>query len=113
MLRKSKVLKSLKQKISNRRRQRERITKSLEEVKQNSNNDSSESVNNDWLNWVALKGNEESRAEDIEDVGRIISVSFTKTNHNKFSILSQPKNKVFGPVLEPVRDVGGVEVGRV
>lgn len=65
MLRKSKVLKSLKQKISNRRCQRERITRSLEEVKQNSNNDSSDSVNNDWLNWVALKGNEESRVEDI------------------------------------------------
>jgi exoribonuclease II len=54
VLKDSKVMKVLKQKIRNRRRRRERVKKSFEEVHHFSPNDSSSAafVNNDWMNWV-------------------------------------------------------------
>lgn len=110
VLRKSKIMKVLKQKIQNRRRQRERVTRSLEAVSLNSLNESSSlgSVNNDWMNWVTLNGNEESKASDVQSIGKVIGVLFKGSCHNKFSVLSRHKNVELGLVLTPVvvgRDV--------
>jgi hypothetical protein len=64
VLRDSKTLKVLKQKIRNRRRQRERVTQSLEVGCQSTNSQSSSmaSVNNDWTNWMTLHGSEVAKA---------------------------------------------------
>jgi hypothetical protein len=115
VLRNSKVLKHLKQKIHNRRRQRERVTKSLEEVNNNSNNETSSmaSVNNDWQSWVVLKGDYKTKADDIHDIGKAIGVSFSGANHNKFSVLSRSNKLEVGPVLTLVRDEGGEVDGDV
>jgi hypothetical protein len=109
VLRNSKVLKHLKQKIHNRRRQRERVTKSLEEVNNFSNNETSSmaSVNNDWQSWVVLKGDDKTKADDINDIGKAIGLSFSGANLNKFSVLSRSKKLDVGPVLSLVRDEGG------
>jgi len=99
VLRNSKVLKHLKKKIHHRRRQREGVTKSLEEVNNNSNNETSSmaSVNNDWQSLVVLKGDDKTKADDIHDIGKTIGVSFSGANHNKFSVLSRSKNLDVGP----------------
>lgn len=104
VLRKSKIMKVLKQKIQNRRRQRERVTRSLEAVSLNSLNESSSlgSVNNDWMNWVTLNGDEESKASNVQSIGKVIGVSFKGSCHNKFSVLSRHKSVDLGPVLMPV-----------
>jgi len=90
VLRGSKSMKCLKQKISNRRHQREKIIRSLETTTHNSNSKSGSmaSVNNDWTNWVVLRGNEETKADDIQGIGKTLGISFGGNNHNKFSILS-------------------------
>jgi predicted aminopeptidase len=53
VLRNSKEMKVLKQKIRHRRRQREKVTRSLEVPSESSNNVSvsTASMNNDWQNW--------------------------------------------------------------
>jgi len=113
VLKDSKVMNVLKQKICNRCRRRERVTKSLEEVHQISSNDSSSAapVTNDWTNWVVLKGSEEAKKDDINDTGKTIGVSFNGTTHNKFVALPRSKKVEEGPVLTPVVDEGG-EVSR-
>lgn len=115
MLKDSKVMKVLKQKIRNRPRRRERVTKSLEEVHQISSNDSSSTVfvNNDWINWVALKGGEEAKADDIHDIGKTVGVSFKRTTHNKFVVLSRSKKVEGGPVLMSVVHEGAKVTGEV
>jgi len=98
VLRKSKLMNVVKQKIQNRRRQRERVTRSLEAVNVNSLNESCslDSVNNDWSNWVALNGSEVSKAADVQ------CVSFKGNCHNNFSVLSRHKKVALGPVLTPM-----------
>lgn len=66
VLKKSNVMKVLKQKVRNQQRQRQRVTKSLE-VNQSSNNKSESlaSVNNNWKHWVTLQGNEKATEEEI------------------------------------------------
>jgi len=115
VLHNSKIMKVLKQKIWNRRRQRERVTRSLELVSQNSNKESSSmaTVNNGWQNWVVLRGSEETKAEDIQVIGKAIGVSFKENIHNKFSVLSRPRNIMVGPVLTPVEDGKGAVEGDV
>jgi len=106
VLRKSKIMNVLKQKIQNRRRQRERVTRSLEAVNVNSLNESSSlvSVNNDWSNWAALNGSEVSKAADAQCIGKTLGVSFKGNCHNKFSVLSWYKNVELGPVLTSMAD---------
>jgi len=101
----------LKQKVRNRQRQREKVTKSLE-VNQSSNNESGPvaSVNNDWKNWVVLRGNAKATEADIQDIGKVIGASFEGDLNNKFSVLSRSKKAEFGPVLTPVGE-GGREHG--
>ena len=110
VLRDSKVMKVLKRKIRNRRRQRERVTRSVEEDSQGTHNDSSSMalVNKEWQNWVVLRGNEEAKAKDIKGIGDVISVSFKGNNQNKFSVLSRPKVVEKGPMSMP--EVEGVDV---
>ena len=109
MLRGSTTMKVLKNKISNRRRQRERVIRSLEAATHNSNSQTGSvaSVNNDWTNWVALRGNDETKADDIQGIGKAIGISFHGNNHNKFSILSRVKDVEVGPVLTSVEVVRG------
>jgi len=111
----SKELKVLNQKIRKRRRQRERVTRSLEVIHQStkSQSTSSASVNNDWTNWVALNGSDESKAADIQAIGKTICISFKGTNHNTFSVLARPKGVTAGPVLTPVEVEEGVVDGGV
>jgi hypothetical protein len=110
-LRGSKAMKELNKKITSRKRQREKVLRSLEATTHNSNSQSASvtSVNNDWTNWVVLRGHGESKVEDIQGIGRTIGISFNGNNHNKFSILSRPKGVGVGPILSPVE----VERGEV
>jgi len=103
-------MKVLKQKVRNRQRQRQMVTKSLE-VNQGSTNESTsvDSVNNDWKHWVTLQGKDKAIEEDIQGIGRAIGGSFAADSHNKFRVLSRTKNLDVGPVLRPVME----EVGEV
>lgn len=109
ILRHSKEMKHLKQKIRNRRRKRAKVTQSLEEFPNSSNNETSSMalVNNDWQSWVTLKGDDKTKEANILDIGKTIGVSFSGTNHNKFSVLSRSKKVGDGPVLMLVRDKEG------
>ena len=111
----SKELKVLNQKILKRRRQRERVTRSLEGSRQSSKSQetSSASVNNDWTNWVALNGSDASKAADIQAIGKTIGISFKGITQNMFSILVRPKGATSGPVLTPVEVEEGVVDGGV
>ena len=111
----SKKLKALHQKIRQRRRQRERITRSLEMPHQStkSQSSSSVSVHNDWTNWVALNGNDESKVADIQAIGKTIGISFNEATHNTFSVLARPRGGSAGPVSSPVEVEEGVDDGRV
>jgi len=106
----SKKLKVLHQKIRQRRRQRERVTRSLEVPHQStkSQSTSSASVNNDWTNWVALNGSDESKAADIQAIGNTIDISFNGATHNSFSVLARSTGVSTGPVLTPVAVEEGV-----
>ena len=110
VLRDFKTLKVLKQKIRNRGRQRERVRRSLEVGSHSTNSQSSSmaSVNNDWTHWVTLQGSDVAKADHIQNIGKVIGISFRGDNHNKFSILSRPKSVVEEPVLTPVEVDGGV-----
>jgi hypothetical protein len=115
VLRDSKMLKVLKQKIRNRRRQRERVTRSLElgSIRTNSNLNSMASVNNDWSNWVTLNGSDVAKAADTQYLGKVIGLSFKGDDQNKFSILSRTKRAVEEPVLKHVEVERGVKNGVV
>ena len=60
---------------------------------------------------MALNGSDESKAADIQAIGKAISISFKGTTHNKFSALARPRGVTDGPVLTPVEveegEVGG------
>jgi len=70
-------------------------------------------MTNDWTNWIALKGSEEVKKDDINDIGKIIGVSFNGTTHNKFTVLSRSKRVEKGLVLTSVVDEGGEVDGDV
>ena len=70
-------------------------------------------MTNDWTNWVALKGSEEVKKDDINDIGKIIGVNFNRTTYNKFTVLSRSKRVEEGPVLTSVVDEGGEVDGDV
>jgi len=111
VLHNSKILRVLKQNIRNRKRLREKVTRSLEQVHKSSLNESSSSasVHNDWKHWAVLHGNEETKAADVQDIGTSIGVSFKGSNHNNFSVLSRMKKVELGSVLTPVLE-GRAEV---
>lgn len=108
-------LKALNQKILQRRRQRERVTRSLEVAPQSPKSQSTSSafVNKDWTHWVALNGSDESKAADIQALGRAIGITFKGTTHNKFSVLARQRGATDGPVLTPVEVEEGVVDGGV
>jgi len=68
VLKNSDVMKTLKQQIRKCQRLRKQETKSVEVAPVGSWNESfsSVSVNNDWRNWVVLRGSEKATAEDVE-----------------------------------------------
>jgi hypothetical protein len=114
VLHNSKILKVLKKNIRNRKRLREKVTRSLEATDKSSHNESSSSasVNNDWKHWAVLNGSEETKADDVQDFGKSIGVSFKRSCHNKFGVLSRMKKVELGPVLTPVIDGGAEDGGR-
>jgi hypothetical protein len=69
------------------------------------------SVSNDWKNWVVLRGNDKTKEDDIQDIGKTIGITFEGKNHNKFSILSRSKVVGGGPILTPVEATRGGEDG--
>jgi hypothetical protein len=92
VLKNTKALKGLKNKICKRQHQKDKVTKSLEVGNQGSSNESSSaSVNNDWMNWVDLQGTSAATADDMVVFGKAIGVSFQGDTQNRFSVLSRPK----------------------
>ena len=114
VLEKSSVMEVLKQKVRNRQRQRERVSKSLE-VNQCSNIESAsvDSVNNDWKHWVTLQGKDKAIEEDIQGIRCDIGLNFAAAPINKLSVLSRSTKLNLGPVLSPREEGVGVVVGDV
>ncbi|PNX85649.1 hypothetical protein L195_g041719, partial [Trifolium pratense] len=61
------------------------------------------SVNNDWMNWVAVHGNDHMAVDDVWGIGKAIGVKFKGDNVNMFNILSRAskgKRKASGLMAE-------------
>lgn len=50
---------------------------------------SSGSVNNDWVNFVVVHGNEKVVVDDVKGIGEAIGVQFNGSNNNMFGVLSR------------------------
>jgi len=108
VLKNSEVMKKLNQQIRKRQRLRKKISKSMEVATGGSSNESfsSVSVSNDWNNWVVLRGSEKVAAKDVEDIGKVIGVSFPGVTNNLFSVLSRSTHVSKGLVLTLAEDIG-------
>ena len=53
-----------------------------------SNNESQSSVNNDWMNWLVLHGNEKAASADVCGIGKAIGLKFNGDKNNMFDVLS-------------------------
>jgi hypothetical protein len=62
---------------------------------------------------VVLKGSEETRADDIQFIGKALGVATIDNSQNKFSVLSRSRKNAAGPILMPVNDEGSLEDGAV
>jgi hypothetical protein len=60
---------------------------------QTSDSSSSASVNNDWKNWVVLKGKEEELLNDVKDFGKTLGVKFYNDKCNQFRLLSRGRKQ--------------------
>lgn len=78
---------------------------------------SSCSVNNDWVNFVVVHGNEKVVVDDVKGIGEAISVQFNGSNNNMFGVLSrrggerERRGGVKGDMGERVRLLEGVRCG--
>jgi len=54
---------------------------------------SSASVNNDWKNWVVLRGKDEVVKGDINCFGKSLGVKFYNDKANRFRVLSRGRNQ--------------------
>ncbi|GAU43939.1 hypothetical protein TSUD_284460 [Trifolium subterraneum] len=52
---------------------------------------SSESVNNDWKNWVVMHSDDQMAADDVGDIGKAIGFKFNSNNSNMFSDLTRSR----------------------
>lgn len=68
---------------------------------------SSSSVNNDWKNWVVLRGDEEVEVEDVRGMGKAVGLIFKGDNHNSFIVLSRVKKVKAKKLKSGGADVGG------
>ncbi|PNX64333.1 putative sulfate transporter, partial [Trifolium pratense] len=84
------VLKVLKKSVR-RRRGGDDYNRSCSVSRRASTEDSSSSVsiNNDWMNWVAVQGNDQLAVDDVWGIGKAIGVKFKGDNVNMFNILSR------------------------
>ncbi|PNX89484.1 hypothetical protein L195_g045604 [Trifolium pratense] len=84
------VLKVLKKSVR-RRRGGDDYNRSCSVSRRASAEDSSSSVsiNNDWMNWVAVQGNDQMAVDDVWGIGKAIGVKFKGDNVNMFNILSR------------------------
>ncbi|WJX94030.1 hypothetical protein P8452_75494 [Trifolium repens] len=46
-------------------------------------------VNKDWMNWVAVHGNDQMAVDDVRGIGQTIGVTFKGDNDNMFNVLSR------------------------
>jgi len=102
------VLHDLKRRIC-KRQGKVGVTRSVEIVSKvvSEGASSSSSVNNDWKNWVVLRGNEDVEVEDVWGMGKAIRVILKGTNHTMFSVLSRVKRD-----KKKSKNSGVVEGGR-
>jgi hypothetical protein len=84
------VLHHLKRRVT-KRKGTEGVTKSVDFVSKvvSKGASSSSSVNNDWKNWVVLRGNEDVEVEDVWGMGKAIGVNFKGDSQNRFSVLAR------------------------
>ena len=54
-----------------------------------SNNESQSSVNNDWMNWLVLHGNEKAASADVCGIGKAIGMKSNGDKNNMFDVLSR------------------------
>jgi len=64
---------------------------------------SSTSVNNDWKNWVVLKGKDEDIKEDINSFGKSLGVKLYNDKANQFRLLSRGR-KINKERVEEVKE---------
>lgn len=64
-------------------------------------NNSSSSVNNDWVNWVAVHESSNGVKEDVKELGKVLGVKFKSDPNNRFNLLSKEGRKEW-------RSLGGV-----
>ena len=58
-----------------------------------SGNDSQQSVNNDWTNWLVLHGNDKVLSDDVREVGKVVGLNFKGDKNNSFDVLSGVSRK--------------------
>ncbi|GAU10190.1 hypothetical protein TSUD_421430, partial [Trifolium subterraneum] len=82
------VLKVLNKSVLRRRRG---VNRSCMESRQANSEESSSSdpVNNDWKNWVAMQGSDQMVIDDVRGFGHSLGVEFKGDNVNMFSVLSR------------------------
>jgi len=67
---------------------------------------SSNSVNNDWKNWVVMHGSEKVAKEDVRSLGASIVVQFIGS-HNVFGVLARRGKSKKIDVFEGEEGLGG------
>ncbi|GAU20542.1 hypothetical protein TSUD_131000 [Trifolium subterraneum] len=112
------VLKVLKKNVL-RRQGRAGVSHSRSVSRHSTTDDSSssDSVNNDWKNWVAMQGNAQMVEDDVNGIGKSIGVTFKGDNDNRFIVLSRAnlgKKEKLGKtqgegVQKEKRGLGGLE----
>lgn len=90
------VLKILMKKVN--RRKEDKKSKALSDAICKGNHatesSSSTSVNNDWKNYVALRGKDEAVYEDINCFGKSLGVKLYNDKANQFQVLSRGRNSI-------------------
>jgi len=89
--------KNRKQNVSNVNIKSKDATLSSSETSKNSTT----SVNNDWVNWVAVHEKSNGAKEDVIELGKVLGVKFKGDPNNSFNLLSREGRKEW-------RSMGGV-----
>jgi hypothetical protein len=99
------ILKILKKHDKSRKiRKGKHISSDTGKETSDSSKNSSSSVNKDWENWVVLNGKPNAKADDVQDIGKAVGVSFKCDTSNSFNLLTKEGRKGW-------QAASGVEVG--
>ncbi|GAU30969.1 hypothetical protein TSUD_63800 [Trifolium subterraneum] len=82
------VLKVLNKSILWRRKRDNRVNAASSQANSEESS-SSDSVNNDWKNWVAMQGNDQMVMDDVRGIGHSLGVKFRGDAANMFNVLSR------------------------